>query len=181
MRKISWLLATAGAAALVSVAAVQGVAASAKPASAGPEPASVLRFSTMTPVTGPYVGPANPIRGEAGGGLPWLLTSAHGSLSNAGHLVVRVRGLILARQAPVPPALQGINPFPAFRALVSCQTIGSGSTATVTNVSTGDFKADKQGSSTINAQVSLPRPCIAPIVFVTGPTGSDFWFSVTGS
>lgn len=181
MRKISWLLATAGAAALVSVAAVQGVAASAKPASAGPEPASVLRFSTMTPVTGPYVGPANPIRGEAGGGLPWLLTSAHGSLSSAGHLVVRVRGLILARQAPVPPALQGINPFPAFRALVSCQTIGSGSTATVTNVSTGDFKADKQGNSTINAQVSLPRPCIAPIVFVTGPTGSDFWFSVTGS
>lgn len=181
MRKISWLLAMAGAAALVSVAAVQGVAASAKPASAGPEPASVLRFSTMTPVTGPYVGPANPIRGEAGGGLPWLLTSAHGSLNSAGQLVVTVRGLILARQAPVPPKLQGINPFPAFRALVSCQTIGAGSTATVTNVITGDFKADMQGNSTIDAQVSLPRPCIAPIVFVTGPTGFDFWFSVTGS
>ena len=126
MRKISWLLATAGAAALVSTAAVQGVAASAKPASAGPQPASVLRFSTMTPVTGPYVGPANPIRGEAGGGLPWLLTSGHGSLNRSGHLVVQVRGLILARQAPVPPALQGTNPFPAFPALVSCQTIGAG-------------------------------------------------------
>jgi hypothetical protein len=181
MRKISWLLATVGAAALVSVAAVQGVAASAKPASAGPEPASVLRFSTMTPVTGPYVGPANPIRGEAGGGLPWLLTSGHGSLNMSGHLVVHVRGLVLARQAPVPPALQGTNPFPAFRALVSCQTIGAGNTATVTNVSTGNFEANKQGDSTINAQVSLPRPCIAPIVFVTGPAGSDFWFAVTGS
>jgi hypothetical protein len=180
MRKISWLLATAGAAALVSVAAVQGVAASARPASAGPEPASVLRFSTMTPVTGPYVGPANAIRGEAGGGLPWLLTSGHGSVDTAGHLVVRVRGLVLARQAPVPAALQGTNPFPAFRALVSCQSIGAGNTATVTNVSTGNFKADKQGNSAINAQVSLPRPCIAPIVFVTGPAGSDFWFAVTG-
>ena len=81
----------------------------------------------------------------------------------------------------MPPALQGINPFPAFRALVSCQTIGTGNMATVTNISTGDFKANKEGDSMINAQVSLPRPCIAPIVFVTGPTGADFWFSVTGS
>jgi hypothetical protein len=181
MRKISWLLAAAGAAALVTVAATQGVAASAKPVSAAPEPASVLRFSTMTPVTGPYVGPANPIRGEAGGGLPWLLTSGHGSLNSAGQLVVRVRGLVLGRQAPVPAALQGINPFPAFRALVSCQTIGAGNTATVTNVSTGNFTANKQGDSTINAQVSLPRPCIAPIVFVTGPAGADAWFAATGS
>jgi hypothetical protein len=37
------------------------------------------------------------------------------------------------------------------------------------------------GDSTINAQVSLPQPCIAPIVFVTGPTGTDVWFAVTGS
>jgi hypothetical protein len=80
----------------------------------------------------------------------------------------------------VPPALQGINPFADFRALVSCQSIGAGNTATVTNVSTGDFKADTAGDSTIDAQVSLPRPCIAPIVFVTGPTGFDIWFSVTG-
>jgi hypothetical protein len=181
MRKISWLLAAAGGAALVGVMAVPGVAAPAGPATAGPGPTTVLKFSTMTPVTGPYVGPANPIRGEAGGGLPWLLTSGHGSLDKAGHLVVRVRGLVLARQAPVPAALQGINPFPAFRALVSCQTIGAGNTATVTNVSTANFKADKQGNSAINAQVSLPQPCIAPIVFVTGPTGADAWFSVTGS
>jgi hypothetical protein len=181
MRKISWLLAAAGAAALVSVAAVQGVAASAKPASAGPEPASVLRFSTMTPVTGPYVGPANPIRGEPGGGLPWVITAGTGSLKRDGHLLVRVRGLVLARQAPVPPGFQGTNPFPDFRALVSCQSIGAGNAATVVNVSTRDFKANTAGDSTIDARVSLPRPCLAPIVFVTGPTGFNVWFAVTGS
>jgi len=27
----------------------------------------------------------------------------------------------------------------------------------------------------------LPQPCIAPLVFVTGPTGTDVWFAVTGS
>jgi len=176
MRKISWLLAAVGGAALVSAAAVQGVAAS-----AGPGPATVLKFSTMTPVTGPYVGAANPIRGVVGGGLPWILTAGTGSLKRDGHLVVRVRGLVLARQAPVPPALQGINPFPDFRALVSCQSIGAGSTANVTNISTGDFSANAAGNSTINARVSLPRPCIAPIVFVTGPTGTDAWFALTGS
>jgi hypothetical protein len=176
MRKISWMLAAAGGAALAIAAAAQGVAAS-----AGSDPATVLKFSTMTPVTGPYVGPANPIRGVVGGGLPWVITAGTGSLKQDGHLVVTVRGLVLADQAPVPPALQGINPFADFRALVSCQSIGVGNTATVTNVSTGDFKADTAGDSTIDAQVSLPRPCIAPIVFVTGPTGLDIWFSVTGS
>ena len=176
MRKISRLMAAVGGAALVTAAAAQGVAGS-----AAHSPATVLRFSTMTPVTGPYVGPTNPVRGVAGGGLPWVLTAGRGSLKSDGHLLVRVRGLVLARQAPVPPALQGTNPFPAFRAVVSCQSIGAGDTATVANISTGDFKADAAGDSTIHAKVSLPRPCIAPIVFVTGPTGTNVWFAVTGS
>lgn len=176
MRKISLLLAAVGGAALVSAAAVQGVAAS-----AGPGPSTVLKFATMTPVTGPYVGTSNPVRGVVGGGLPWILTAGTGSLKGDGHLLVTVRGLVLAKNSPVPPALQGINPFPDFRALVSCQSIGAGNTATITNVSTGNFRADTAGDSTISAQVSLPKPCIAPIVFVTGPTGTDAWFSVTGS
>jgi hypothetical protein len=176
MRKISWLAAAISGAALVSAVAVQAVAASPEPG-----PATVLKFSTMTPVTGPFVGPANPVRGEAGGGLPWVLTAGNGSLKSDGHLLVQVRGLVLANQAPVPPALQGINPFADFRALVSCQSIGAGNTATVVNNSTGDFKADTAGDSTINGQVSLPRPCIAPIVFVTGPTGTNVWFAVTGN
>lgn len=180
MRKISWLLAAASAMALVAVATEQGVAASAAGSSAQ-GPATVLKFSTMTPVTGPYVGTANPLRGVNGGGLPWELTAGRGSLKSDGHLLVTVRGLVLARHAPVPSPLQGTNPFPDFRALVSCQTIGAGNTATVTNISTGDFKADSAGDSTINAQINLPRPCFAPIVFVTGPTGTDAWFAVTGS
>jgi hypothetical protein len=73
------------------------------------------------------------------------------------------------------------TPFPDFRALVSCQSIGAGNRATITNISTGDFAANTAGDSTINAQVSLLRPCIAPIVFVTGPTGTDVWFAATGN
>jgi hypothetical protein len=181
MRKFSWLLAAIGSAALISAVAVQSVSASDKSGSDGHGPSTVLKFSTMAPVTEPFVGTANPVRGVAGGGLPWVLTAASGSLKRDGHLTVTVRGLVLASQAPVPPKLQGINPFPDFRALVSCQSIGAGTTATVVNVSTGDFKADPHGDSNIHATVSLPSPCIAPIVFVTGPTGVDVWFAVTGS
>jgi hypothetical protein len=113
-------------------------------------------------VTGPYVGTANPIRTVPGGGLPWMITAGTGSLKSDGHLLVHVRGLVLADQSPVPAALQGTNPIPDFRAIVSCQSIGDGGTATVSNVSTAQFPASTKGNSDINATVSLPRPCIAP-------------------
>jgi hypothetical protein len=179
MRKISWLLAGTATMAIVgTTATVQAVAAS--PAHHDHHSAVMLRFSTMTPVTGPYVGSANPIRGIAGGGLPWILTSGRGSLRTDGRLTVRVRGLVLADQAPVPVQLRGKNPFADFRAVVSCQSIGAGNTATVTNVSTANFRANAAGDSLIRTTVKLPRPCIAPIVFVTGPAGTDVWFAVTG-
>lgn len=184
MRKLGWKLATIGGSVLIGAVAMQGIAASAAPADHGHDghgSAAVLKFDTMAPVTGPYVGAANPVRGVAGGGLPWMLKEGAGELRRDGRLFVRVRGLVLANQAPVPQALRGTNPFAAFRALVSCQSIGTASTAAVANVSTGDFKANSRGDSTIRTRIKLPRPCIAPVVFVTGPTGTDAWFAVTGS
>jgi hypothetical protein len=172
MSKIRWLLATLGAA-LVGLVSVLGVTAP-----AGADPGTIVKFDTMTPVTGPYVGSANPIRTVPGGGLPWMISAGTGSLKSDGHLLVHVRGLVLADQPPVPPALQGTNPIPDFRAIVSCQSIGAGGTATITNVSTAQFPASTTGNADINATVSLPHPCIAPIVFVTSPGG--MWFAATG-
>jgi hypothetical protein len=180
MRNIGWVLAAIGSAALLSTAAVQGVA----DASAGHGPAhghrsaTVLKFDTMAPVTGPYVGTANPIRGVPGGGLPWIIASARGSLKADGQLRVKVRGLVLADQPPVPAALQGTNPIKDFQAIVSCQSIGASNSATIANVTTGDFTASPAGDSTITARVDLPHPCIAPIIFVTGP---GIWLAATGA
>jgi hypothetical protein len=185
MTKIKWLLAITGSAALVSGVSAQAFAASNSAASAQPQaastshsPATILGFDTMTPVTGPYVGATNPVRGVPGGGLPWMIKSASGSLVGDGYLQVRVRGLVLADQAPVPPALQGVNPIADFQAIVSCQSIGAGDTATITNVSTPEFPASTSGNSDIRATVQLPHPCIAPVVFVTSPGGA--WFAATG-
>jgi hypothetical protein len=180
MRKSGWLLATIGSAALLSAAAWQGVAVASTGhhAAADHEVSTVLRFHTMAPVTGPYVGTASPLRGLPGGGLPWIIRSAHGSLDSDGHLVIRVRGLVLADQAPVPTALRGTNPLPDFQAVVSCQSTGSGGSAAVVNLTTANFAANTRGDSTINASVDLPSLCIAPIVFVTG--GPGFWLAATG-
>jgi hypothetical protein len=173
MSKIKWLLAAA-VAAIIALGSVLGVTAS-----AGADPVMILKFDTMTPVTGPYTLPANTIRGVTGGSLPWIITAGTGSLQSDGHLLVHVRGLVLVNAPPVPPQVRGINPFPDFEGIVSCQTIGAGGAPIVTNVVTAGFPASTAGNSDINATVSLPRPCIAPIVFVE--TAGVGWFAATGS
>jgi hypothetical protein len=90
---------------------------------------------------------------------------------------VKVRGLVLARRAPVPANLQGTNPVPQFKAIVSCVT-ADGAAVTTINVETDLFPASPAGDSHIRDTVALPSPCVAPIVFVTSPTGA--WFSATG-
>lgn len=140
----------------------------------------IMKFDTLTTVAGPYANSANAVRGIAGSPLPWVVDAGSGSLSRDGHLVVRIRGLVLAGDPSVPVSLRGTNPFPAFRAVVSCLSIGPDGAAAVTNVSTGDFEANSAGDCDIDARVSLPQPCIAPIVLVTGPSGAERWFAVTG-
>ena len=174
MGKIRWLLAALGVAVIGLVPVV------AANSSASADPGTILKFSVMTPVTGPYTGASNPIRTVPGGGLPWIITSGTGSLKSDGRVLIHVRGLVLADEAPVPPNLQGINPIPDFTAIVSCQTIGADGTATITNVSTGQFPASTAGNADINARVKLPRPCIAPIVVVFGAPNVG-WFAATGS
>ena len=132
----------------------------------------ILEFGTMVGVAGPFRGSASNIRGVNGAGAAWTLTEARGELQTSGFLEIRVRGLVLVST--------GLNPVPNFRAIVSCLTTdASGSVAATSNVVTDPFPATSTGDADIEALVDLPTPCIAPIVFVTNPTGTG-WFSVTG-
>ncbi len=139
---------------------------------------SILQFNTMVGVPATLTGTQSqaPLRNINGGGLPWMLTSAKGSLGASGHLKVSVTGLVLAAG---PNA--GSNPIASFRALVSCVK----SDGTFDNVLTGLFPATTGtaasggGDAEIETDVVLPQPCIAPIVFVTSPTGA--WFAATGN
>ena len=137
----------------------------------------ILQFQAMVGVAGPFVGSANPIRGINGGGLPWQIDDAAGKLSSSGKLELTVRGLVLLDGPPVPEALRGRNPAANFLAIVSCTTTIGGAPATA-NVATDPFPATATGDSEIEAQVNLPSPCLAPIIFV-GPSPTT-WFAVTG-
>lgn len=177
-------LALAGSllAALLAVPAI-AMASNTDGTSGGRAPAAstvpnVVKFDVMTTVTGPYVGGANPIRGLSGGGFPWEVREAKGEVDTDGTVMVKVRGLVLAHQDPVPPAKQGTNPIPQLKAIVSCRTINAGAPAVV-NVETPPAPATTTGDATIEGTVSLPSPCIAPIVFVTSPTNA--WFAATGA
>lgn len=137
----------------------------------------ILQFDTMVGIPASLTGAKSqvPLRGINGGGIPWMLTEASGQLRANGHLEIEVEGLVLAAG---PNA--GINPIASFRGLVSCVNADG----TFTNILTDPFPATTGpaasggGNSTIEADLSLPSPCIAPIIFVTSPGGS--WFAATG-
>jgi hypothetical protein len=159
----------------VALALLVGLLVAATPAGAGT--ANILRAKTMVGVPQAFTGTANAslIRDVPGGGIPWTVGRSRVRLSVNGHLVVRVHGLVLASGAAA-----GTNPIGSFRAIVSCLT----SDATVANITTDAFPAttgavaDGGGNARFEGDVSLPDPCIAPIVFVTSPTGA--WFASTG-
>ena len=133
----------------------------------------VLKFDLMVGVSGSFQGTTNSIRGISGGGLPWILSKGEGKLSADGKIKVEVEGLIIpGGLTPVP------NPVPFFKAIVSCLSIDEGGNALIINVETGLFPASELGDSKIKDTVELPNPCIAPIIFVTAPSG--VWFAATG-
>jgi hypothetical protein len=160
------------------VAVLAGGALVVQSTAASSDHEDVLKFGTMAGVVEPFTGPANPIRGVPGGGLPWELDRAKGELRSDGRLEIRVEGLVLARRAPVPENMRGTNPVPQFRAIVSCLTPGSAGQVDTVNLTTDPVPASPDGDARIKTRVALPEPCIAPIVFVTSPTGA--WFAATG-
>jgi len=134
----------------------------------------ILEFDTMVGVPAGLTGSQSqiPLRGINGGGVPWTLTAAKGELKASGRLEITVQGLVLTST--------GSNPSATFRGLVSCV----GSDGSFQNILTDPFPATTGpasaggGNATIVADVTLPQPCIAPIIFVTSATGS--WFAATG-
>ncbi|HEY6377567.1 MAG TPA: hypothetical protein VI316_00115 [Candidatus Dormibacteraeota bacterium] len=128
----------------------------------------------------PFIGVPGAIRGVTAAPLPWMIKSVHGELEANGQLDIDVDGLLLASDPSVPANLRGTNPVPFFAGVVSCLTT-SNSAVTPANVTTANFKATMpSGTAHIHQKLTLPNPCVAPLVFVTSPSGG-VWFAVTGN
>lgn len=140
----------------------------------------VTEFQSMFGLHAPFIGTAGSIAGVPGAGLPWTIRLVQGDLDKDGELTVDIEGLVLANAPPVPPSLRGINPVPFFSAVVSCTTDAHGVIST-DNLTTKNFPATiPGGNAVIHQRLTLPHPCVAPIVMVTAPGGSA-WFAATGS
>jgi hypothetical protein len=107
--------------------------------------------------------------GVAGGGIPWVLEHGEARLSANGRLRVEVEGLVLASGGAA-----GTNPVPTGRAIVACN---GGASIVMSDV----VPFSPTGDAEVNAHVTLPMPCLAPVVFFAGQTGAGpRWFAVTG-
>jgi hypothetical protein len=146
-----------------------------------PPTASILEFDTMVGLPQTYTGHTNPVRGLDGGGLPWVVSSASGKLQANGDLMVNVSGLIIPADNAQAQSqgVAGTNPFPEFKAVVSCLTMDSNGSVATMNLETNTFPATTAGDAQVSTSVNLPDPCIAPIIFITSPT--NLWFAATGS
>jgi len=158
---------------LLSLLAVGAVVVQSTAARDGGAPGKdVLEFDVMTPVIAPFTGTAHPIRGVNGGGVPWQIERGRGNLTSDGRLKIKVDGLVLVST--------GQNPIQMFRGVVNCLTTDSPEVGV--NLVTAPVPASMDGDATIKANVELPEPCVAPIVFVTSGTGAPpgNWFAATG-
>ncbi|MDH4116966.1 MAG: hypothetical protein OEX04_17270 [Acidimicrobiia bacterium] len=169
LRRTIWTVAIAGVMVAASVSAV------------GADESKLLEANSMVGVPRPYTGAENAIRGVPGGGLPWVIEFGKVKVSPEGRVDVQVKGLVFDPddQAVIDRGIGGTNTVPNFKAIVSCLSTDAAGGAVTVNVSTGLFPADVDGNAHIREQVSLPDPCIGPIVFVTSPGGA--WFASTGS
>jgi hypothetical protein len=144
-------------------------------------PAPMLQTERIAPVTAPYTGAANAIRGVSGGGLPWVITRGEITVSTAGNVHARVRGLVIDPAVP-NPAVAGINPIGRFKVTISCLSIDVNGAAITVNVSTRAMPATPTGDAEIEDLVAMPSRCLAPIAFITNglATGNGAWFATTG-
>jgi hypothetical protein len=134
----------------------------------------VLKFNSMVGIPVGLTGAQSlvPLRNINGGGAPWTIGEASGELRANGHLEITVQGLVLATT--------GSNPIGNFRGLVSCVNADG----SFSNIQTDLFPATMGpasaggGNAEIIADITLPQPCIAPIIFVT--SGGGNWFAATG-
>ncbi len=138
----------------------------------------ILDFHTAFANRAPFIGAAGTITGVTAAPLPWMVRSEVGDLDSDGRVDIDVDGLVLANDPSVPANLRGVNPVPAFAAVVTCRTSVNGA-VTAVRVTSSNFPATSTGNAQIHAALTLPHPCVTPHVFVTSPNGG-VWFTVTG-
>ncbi len=154
-----------------------------QPVAVAADSPKIFEINNMTGVPLALTAPEDiRIDGLLGGGKPWVIGFANGALFSDGRLELKFKGLVLDPNdsGVIAAGLANMNPIPEMKVIVACYT-STGSIAQVSSelfpVTTG-LASDGGGSGMIITQLSLPDPCIAPVVFITSAGGN--WFAATG-
>lgn len=132
-------------------------------------PPALLAFDSMYALSGGFT--EHDVRGLTADGMPRQLEHASGRLSTTGHLHLELHGLVFAEgDADVPDDLAGTSDDLQLRAVVSCLALAEDDDSQVVtrNVTTRAFPASDTGDVVIDAQLTLPEVCAAPVIFVVG-------------
>ncbi len=113
--------------------------------------------------------PSTTIGGITSGGAPWVVRSSEVSISPAGQLEMDVQGLLISSG----PATGTVGPVKMVAASLVCG--GSGGSVAA---SSDGAPLSTTGNAHIEAQLTLPATCMAPVVLVrifnaTAATGSQ--------
>ncbi|HET7830270.1 MAG TPA: hypothetical protein VFL03_11980 [Candidatus Limnocylindrales bacterium] len=163
--------------ALVTLLAALGVAAGI-PAAAGGQTANLLKSERFVGVPKALTGAPGAIGAINGAGQPWVIGTAKAVLGVDGSLDLKFTGLLFAADAA--PGLPGTNTVGSMKGAVSCLTPAGTRTAVFTSafpVTTGSGAG--AGNGHVTETLTLPSPCIAPIVLITNGTGAA-WFAADG-
>lgn len=90
------------------------------------------------------------VAGIAPGGAPWTVTSASVTISDAGKVKAKIKGLIIPGT--------GVGPVTGVQASLVC-----GGTIVA---STASFPLSSAGDATIKGTITLPGRCVAPVVLI---------------
>ncbi|HXN36539.1 MAG TPA: hypothetical protein VN892_00725 [Solirubrobacteraceae bacterium] len=151
------------AAALVTPAALAGSALTAGSAVATPEP--FLLKTSLAPSI-----PSDPmLHGVTAGGAPWKLKRGFFALQKNGQVRVNIRGLII-------PELGSPGPVTTVDAALYC---GSEMEKTAA-FTTPSVPISKKGNALIEATVSVPSSCLAPVVLIEPNGISSIYITTSG-
>jgi hypothetical protein len=110
--------------------------------------------------------PKTVIAGVTGAGHAWAIEEGNAKLFSDGRVLVNVEGLVLTPE--------GTNPVPTGRAIVSCN---GGATPADIVMSDVVPLSTPDGDAHVNQWLTLPSPCLNPVVFFASAGGA--WFAVT--
>lgn len=110
--------------------------------------------------------PGTVVVGVTGAGHAWAIRDGNAKLFSDGRVDLHVHGLVLTPE--------GTNPVANGRVVVSCNGGGAGNVVQSGLVPLSIPKGDAH----FNSWLTLPSPCLAPVIFFTSPGGA--WFAVSG-